>query len=325
MSDGLHDHPQYGTLLADHERRLKALEAGAVTPVPPEPVPPTPPDQWPVQKVSDPLDFNRNGHVIKDVVIDSMPGATMTVEGQGWKWNGSKWVDTGARSNSVYGKGYSGCGLENVTLRGRRWGLLIVDMPDFTIGENVRILDVGYCGGGIFGGKGGIAKAPTILRVGTLQKSGLPTIGDPGNSYFIKWERASASGISGASDDDPEAWTIDGGLGEDCPNWQGINAHSGKDLTVQNFTARRVPRPYFFTNVRGLKVINNWAEDASPGGSYGSGDKSGISYGGITGGLIDGNKIGASFSTKINNMSGKYGVGPSAGLTVGTNPTISGK
>lgn len=240
-----------------------------------------PPGQWPTQKPMPPQKFTSNGQWIRDAVIDIAPGHAMSIQ------------DQEGKGNSIYGKALRGCGIENVTLRGREWGLLIVDMDDFHIGGNVRVVDVNYCGLGIFGGTLGEMQVPTIERVGTYRTSGLPTIGDAGNAYGIKFEVASQAGGSSGI---PTDWTINGGLATDIPLWQGINAHQAKRLTINDFIVRRAPRAYFFAGgIDALTVRRSKALECSPAGSYGSGDKAGILLSGVTNASIIDNEVSKTF------------------------------
>lgn len=282
-------------------------------------VPPAPPT--PGYTASAPVIVSANNQVIEYLVIDSMPNQAMTLAaGQISPNTGGP---TGAQTSSIYLNGFSGVTIRHCLMRGRQWGLLAINCPGLTL-LDVQAMDMNYCGFGIFGGNNGSMTDVSAQRIGMLRDtSGFPSIGDPGNSYGIKFEKASAAGGGAVGETPPTTWLIDGFLVEDVPYWQGVNAHQVSDLTIQNGIVRRCPRGFFWAGtVSKIRMLNNQllAPVTRQGGTS---DKSAISYGSLQGpSLIDGNSIDHLFTNALNNIDAFVGGVPTSGLTIGTNPIV---
>jgi hypothetical protein len=121
--------------------------------------------------------------------------------------------------------------------------------------ENCSIDDAGYAGILALNAIGGRFAGNVIRRVGpqTLWRTGDPEV----DAYGIAFEHGALSSDV----------TVDGNLIEDVPQWQGINAHNGTDLTISNIVVRRVRRAYWFAptpadSLVSITVTGNRAEQA---------------------------------------------------------------
>lgn len=274
-------------------------------PVPPVPAPPVP-GPLPPQVASGPLQFTADNQVIENVVIDVAPGQPMTIG-----------LQTSGTTSSVYGKGHKGCILRNVTLRGRQWGALLIDMDDVQL-IDVIVTDVNYCGIGIFGGARPQLIRPTVKRVGMLRDgSGNPSIGDAANSYGIKFEAGTAGGgTSGMS----SGGLVDHAVIEDVPLWQGINAHAGTNMTIQDCIVRRCPRAYFFAGqVSAFTITGNQALECvtKAGGTL---DRKGILVYQMQGATITDNKVSGTYQP---GSSVYFDLGGSTGITAARNTVVA--
>lgn len=259
----------------------------------------------PTQVASGPVSFTANNQTIADLVIDSAPGQPMTLAQQ-----------QTSTTSSVYGNGFSGCILRNVTLRGRQWGALLVDMVGIQL-IDVTVLDVNYCGIGVFGGSNGTITRPVIRRVGMLRTN----MTDPAqlnNAYGIKFETASQGG---GTSGDPATWTVDHPVIEDVQLWMGINAHQGSNMTVNDGVIRRCPRGMFWAGtISNLNVLRNQIlEPVTKSG--GTTDQTAISYGDVQTALIDQTKIATAYPNRIVNID-QYLTGPASTNITITNTTI---
>lgn len=271
-----------------------------------------PPSPLPTQVAAGPQTFTANNQVIENKIIDQWSGGAVTTAND--QYNASP-------TSSVYGKGLSGCILRNCTLRGRNWGALFVDMSNLTL-EDVTINDVNYAGLDLFGGTNITITRLSVNRVGRLRTNGLPSVGDVGNAYGIKMERASSSGISGASTAIPTNVTISDSTITDSRLWMGINAHEVSYLTVKDCIITGSPRGMFFAgSISNLNLLRNQMLNplTQTGGTT---DKSAISYGSVQGGIISGNRWttgGSGYTNGLNNIDAYVSPPASSGITFSDN------
>ena len=144
--------------------------------------------------------------------------------------------------------------IRNCTISGYNVAIWLEHVANVTV-QGCTISDAGYAGILILNGIGGTLSGNTIRRTGpqTLWRTGDPEV----DAYGIAFEHGALSSDI----------TVDGNLIEDVPQWQGINAHNGTDLTISNNVVRRVRRAYWFAptsvdSLNGINVTGNRAEQA---------------------------------------------------------------
>jgi hypothetical protein len=243
--------------------------------IPPPPNPPPGPLPSQVYSAS-PIAFSHNGETLENVYVDSRKDLPMDLAGQ---------VSTSG-TVSAYGKGYSGCTLRNATLRGRQFGVLMIDMPDLLL-DNVLVLDVNYAAFAPYGDTSGlVADGRGIVHcrganVALLRNSsGLPSIGDPSNAYGVILERGTQGGGSSAVPHDLDFQHCNM---EDSPLWMCWNMHQGIRVHYLDCHGTRAPRNWFNA---GPMEDCDWV-DCTSGDivhkSGGSGDSRSFLYSGFTG------------------------------------------
>ncbi len=129
-----------------------------------------------------------------------------------------------------------------------------LNSADGSVVKNCYIHDIIYCGVMVFGTAGGAVSSNHIARIGVGQANDT-------NAYGIAFTNNGGAGCSGM--------TADSNLIEDVPTWQGINTHSGINLTFSNNTVRRTRRAYWLAassgyTISGCQVTNNRAESPLP-------------------------------------------------------------
>jgi hypothetical protein len=144
--------------------------------------------------------------------------------------------------------------IRNCTTSGFNVAIWLEHVANVTV-ENCSIDDAGYAGILALNAIGGRFAGNVIRRVGpqTVWRTGDPEI----DAYGIAFEHGALSSDV----------VVDGNLIEDVPQWQGINAHNGTDLTISNNVVRRVRRAYWFAptpadSLVSIVVTGNRAEQA---------------------------------------------------------------
>jgi Right handed beta helix region len=137
-----------------------------------------------------------------------------------------------------------------------------------------------------------------------------------------------AYGLSFTEDADAKysSGTVQDGLVEDIPTWQGIASHNSKDLIVQRCIVRRTRRAFFFDpngafRLTGLQVRNNRAESPLPV-TY---DPTGYFVGNSDGAIFDSNFLSKDYPHPADGgewMAGIRDYGAASTKLVRTNTTV---
>ena len=112
-----------GSVLLDRINALEARVKKLESPPPPviEPLPP--------QVVSGPVAFGYDGQTIQNIIIDIAPSKPMTLDLQLGPIDPATGKRMGTNPTySVYAKGRADCKARNVTVRGRNFGFLLIDL-----------------------------------------------------------------------------------------------------------------------------------------------------------------------------------------------------